>query len=396
MRADLNVPLDSDRRRSPTTAGSGPSCPRCSALVEAGAKVVVCCAPGPPEGRAGPEVLAWRRSPRGSVSCSARRCAGHRHRRRVGPRAPSTALADGRSPLLENLRFNAGETSKDDAERGALRRPARRARRRLRGRRASAPCTASTPASTTCRRGCRTWPAGWSLREVEVLAADRRPGAARTPWCSAVPRSPTSSAVIEALLPKVDRLLIGGGMCFTFLKAQGHEVGHVAAGAGPGRDLPRPAGARRRQDRAAGRRGGRATRSPRTPRTTRCRADAIPSRPARAWTSARRRWPASPPRSPARRRSSGTARWACSSWRRSPTAPGRSPRRSPVDGVHRGRRRRLRRGRPRRSGSTRPRSATSRPAAARPWSTSRARPCPASPALEDCMTGRSWPTGAGR
>jgi phosphoglycerate kinase len=32
-------------------------------------------------------------------------------------------------------------------------------------------------------------------------------------------------AVIEALLPKVDRLLVGGGMCFTFLKAQGHEVG---------------------------------------------------------------------------------------------------------------------------------------------------------------------------
>jgi phosphoglycerate kinase len=32
-------------------------------------------------------------------------------------------------------------------------------------------------------------------------------------------------AVIEALLPKVDKLLVGGGMCFTFLKAQGHEVG---------------------------------------------------------------------------------------------------------------------------------------------------------------------------
>jgi phosphoglycerate kinase len=32
-------------------------------------------------------------------------------------------------------------------------------------------------------------------------------------------------AVIEALLPRVDRLLVGGGMCFTFLAAQGHEVG---------------------------------------------------------------------------------------------------------------------------------------------------------------------------
>ncbi|MDQ1742791.1 MAG: phosphoglycerate kinase, partial [Pseudonocardiales bacterium] len=31
--------------------------------------------------------------------------------------------------------------------------------------------------------------------------------------------------VISSLLPKVDRLLVGGGMCFTFLTAQGHEVG---------------------------------------------------------------------------------------------------------------------------------------------------------------------------
>ena len=63
-------------------------------------------------------------------------------------------------------------------------------------------------------------------------------------------------AVIEALLPKVDRLLIGGGMCFTFLKAQGLRGRQVAAGgrtwSTPARDLLARA---ERQDRAAGRRG---------------------------------------------------------------------------------------------------------------------------------------------
>ena len=64
------------------------------------------------------------------------------------------------------------------------------------------------------------------LREVEVLSqADRR--RRERPYVVVLGGSKVSDklAVIEALLPKVDRLLIGGGMCFTFLKAQGHEVG---------------------------------------------------------------------------------------------------------------------------------------------------------------------------
>ena len=61
--------------------------------------------------------------------------------------------------------------------------------------------------------------------------------------------------VIEALLPTVDTLLVGGGMCFTFLAAQGHDVGLQPARAGPGRGLPGLP--RDRQGRAAGRRGRR-------------------------------------------------------------------------------------------------------------------------------------------
>ena len=58
-----------------------------------------------------------------------------------------------------------------------------------------------------------------------AAAAHRRPGA--RPYVVVLGGSKVSDklAVIESLLPKVDRLLVGGGMCFTFLAAQGHEVG---------------------------------------------------------------------------------------------------------------------------------------------------------------------------
>ena len=81
-----------------------------------------------------------------------------------------------------------------------------------------------------------------------------------------------------------------------------------------------------------------------------------------------------------RTRCSGTARWGCSSWHRSPRARGVSRRRSPsCRRADRGRWRRLRGRGPRRSASTRRDSVTSQPAAARAWSTSKARSCPGSP-----------------
>jgi phosphoglycerate kinase len=62
-------------------------------------------------------------------------------------------------------------------------------------------------------------------REVEVLT--RLTTDPERPYVVVLGGSKVSDklAVIEALLPKVDRLLIGGGMCFTFLAAQGHGVG---------------------------------------------------------------------------------------------------------------------------------------------------------------------------
>ena len=63
------------------------------------------------------------------------------------------------------------------------------------------------------------------LREVEVLS--KLTGSPQRPYVVVLGGSKVSDklAVIEALLPKVDKLLIGGGMCFTFLAAQGREVG---------------------------------------------------------------------------------------------------------------------------------------------------------------------------
>ncbi|GAB3810303.1 hypothetical protein GCM10027605_47950 [Micromonospora zhanjiangensis] len=63
------------------------------------------------------------------------------------------------------------------------------------------------------------------LREVEVLSG--LTGDPERPYVVVLGGSKVSDklAVIEALLPTVDRLLIGGGMCFTFLKAQGHPIG---------------------------------------------------------------------------------------------------------------------------------------------------------------------------
>ena len=78
-------------------------------------------------------------------------------------------------------------------------------------------------------------------------------------------------AVIEALLPKVDRLLVGGGMCFTFLKAQGHAVGDSLLEDDQVQTCRPAAGRGRRQDRAADRSWWWPPRCRPTPRPRWCR-----------------------------------------------------------------------------------------------------------------------------
>ncbi|SCL69720.1 phosphoglycerate kinase [Micromonospora citrea] len=223
VRADLNVPLDKQTGEITDDGRIRAVLPTLSALTGAGAKVVVCSHLGRPKGTPDPQFSLSPVAGRLGELLGTR---VHFASDTVGESARSTvdALADGEVALLENLRFNAGETSKDDAERGAFADQLAAfgdayvddAFGAVHRRHAS---VHDVPARLPHVAGRLV------LREVEVLS--RLTGEPERPYVVVLGGSKVSDklAVIEALLPTVDRLLIGGGMCFTFLKAQGHEVG---------------------------------------------------------------------------------------------------------------------------------------------------------------------------
>ncbi|MEU9743781.1 phosphoglycerate kinase [Micromonospora chersina] len=223
VRADLNVPLDKQSGEITDDGRIRAVLPTLSALVEAGAKVVVCSHLGRPKGAPDPQFSLRPVAGRLGELLGA---PVHFAEDTVGDSARSTveALADGQVALLENLRFNKGETSKDDAERGAFADQLAAfgdayvddAFGAVHRKHAS---VHDVPARLPHVAGRLV------LREVEVLG--KLTGDPERPYVVVLGGSKVSDklAVIEALLPKVDRLLIGGGMCFTFLKAQGHEVG---------------------------------------------------------------------------------------------------------------------------------------------------------------------------
>jgi phosphoglycerate kinase len=134
------------------------------------------------------------------------------------------ALAPGEVAVLENLRFNPGETSKDDRERRAF----------ASALASFADAYVDDAFGAVHRKHASVYDVArllphyagrLVLREVEVLR--QLTEEVERPYVVVLGGSKVSDklAVIEALLPKVDRLLVGGGMCFTFLKAQGYEVG---------------------------------------------------------------------------------------------------------------------------------------------------------------------------
>ncbi|ADU09478.1 phosphoglycerate kinase [Micromonospora aurantiaca] len=223
VRADLNVPLDKQTGDITDDGRIRAVLPTLSALVQAGAKVVVCSHLGRPKGAPDPQFSLRPVAGRLGELLGA---PVHFAEDTVGDSARSTVadLADGQVALLENLRFNAGETSKDDAERGAFADQLAAlgdayvddAFGAVHRKHAS---VHDVPARLPHYAGRLV------LREVEVLS--RLTGEPERPYVVVLGGSKVSDklAVIEALLPTVDRLLIGGGMCFTFLKAQGHEVG---------------------------------------------------------------------------------------------------------------------------------------------------------------------------
>jgi phosphoglycerate kinase len=225
LRADLNVPLD-DSTGTPVITDDGrirASLPTLQALREAGARVVVAAHLGRPKGAPDPRYSLAPVAERlaellGAPVPLAADVAG------PDAQAKAAALADGGVLLLENVRFEPAETSKDDEARGAL-------ADRLA---ALADLYVDDAFGAVHRRHASVYDVATRLphaagrlvaRELEVL--DRLTTDPARPYVVVLGGSKVSDklAVIEALLPKVDTLLVGGVMCFTFLAAQGHGVG---------------------------------------------------------------------------------------------------------------------------------------------------------------------------
>jgi phosphoglycerate kinase len=224
VRADLNVPFDKNKPGVITDDGRARAVlPTLVALRDAGARVIVVSHLGRPKGAPDPKfTLAPVATRLGELLSSPVIFASDT----VGDDAQEkvAALADGQVLLLENLRFNEGETAKDDAVRVAF-------ASELAG---FADYYVDDAFGAVHRKHASVYdvPAllphyagGLVLKEVEVLKKVSE--SPEQPYVVVLGGSKVSDklAVIQALLPKVDKLLVGGGMCFTFLKAQGHEVG---------------------------------------------------------------------------------------------------------------------------------------------------------------------------
>jgi phosphoglycerate kinase len=221
VRSDLNVPLDGARITDDGRIRA--SVPTIRELADAGARVVVTAHLGRPKGAPDP---AYSLAP---VAARLGELLGQDvafATDTVGDSARSVvdALQDGQVAVLENVRFNAGETSKDEAERGAF-------ADRLA---ALADAFVSDGFGVVHRKQASVYDVAQRLphamgglvaTELEVMK--RLTESPERPYVVVLGGSKVSDklGVIDNLLGKADKLLIGGGMVFTFLKAQGHEVG---------------------------------------------------------------------------------------------------------------------------------------------------------------------------
>ena len=224
VRSDLNVPLDKDSGAVTDDGRIRASVPTWQKLLDAGAKVVVCAHLGRPKGEPDPR---YSLQPVASRACELLPLVSVTLAEdTVGGSAQDAvaAMADGELVMLQNLRFDPGETSKDDAERGEF-------ADRLAD---LADAYVSDGFGVVHRKQASVYDVaqrlphaagGLVLAEVEVL--QRLTEDVRRPYAVVLGGSKVSDklGVIDNLLGTADRLLIGGGMVFTFLAAQGHEVG---------------------------------------------------------------------------------------------------------------------------------------------------------------------------
>ncbi|MDN5805569.1 MAG: phosphoglycerate kinase [Brevibacterium sp.] len=221
VRSDLNVPMDegtiTDRGRILASATTIKS------LAEAGARVIVMSHLGRPEGAPDPQFSLHPLAPElaEAIGRDVEFAADT-----VGDEAKTKAagLDDGDVLLLENLRFNPGETSKDDDERKAF--AAQLAE--------LADDFVSDGFGVVHRKQASVYDiaallphyAG-SLVRAEVEVSDRLLNSPQAPFAVVLGGSKVSDklGVIDNLIDRADNLLIGGGMVFTFLAALGHDIG---------------------------------------------------------------------------------------------------------------------------------------------------------------------------
>ncbi|HUK69856.1 MAG TPA: phosphoglycerate kinase [Streptosporangiaceae bacterium] len=241
VRADLNVPLEfgaggavhgrADTGGGAVIADDGrirASVPTITKLADRGARVVVCAHLGRPKGASYGE----RATEELSLAPVAQRL-GELLGRPVrfvadvaGAQAREAAgqLADGDVLVIENLRFEPAETSKDDAERGAFADELA----------ALAELYVGDGFGAVHRKHASVYDVPYRLPHAagdlvlaEVAVLRRLTANPDHPYVVVLGGAKPSDklAVIGSLLGRADRLLIGGGMAYTFLKAQGHEVG---------------------------------------------------------------------------------------------------------------------------------------------------------------------------
>ena len=221
VRSDLNVPLDGNSISDDGRIRA--SVPTIRRLADSGARVVVTAHLGRPKGEPDPayslEPVARRLGELLGADVAFATDT-------VGESATETVagLDDGQVAVLENVRFNAGETSMEDEIRGAFASELAKL----------ADAFVSDGFGVVHRKQASVYDVALQLPsamgglvEAELDVLHRLTHEPERPYAVVLGGSKVSDklGVIDNLLTKADTLLIGGGMVFTFLKAQGHEVG---------------------------------------------------------------------------------------------------------------------------------------------------------------------------
>ena len=221
LRLDLNVPLVGGRVADDARIRA--SLPTLTKLLARDAKVVVCAHLGRPDGQPDPKYSLAPVAARLSVLLG---CPVVLAATTVGPPAATAveALSPGVIVMLENLRFNAGETSKDDTERGQFADELA----------ALADVYVGDGFGTVHRRHASVYDvpmrlphAAGYLIQAEVAALSRLTKAIRRPYVVVLGGAKVADKIgaVGGLITLADRIVIGGAMAFPFLAAQGHKLG---------------------------------------------------------------------------------------------------------------------------------------------------------------------------